>query len=408
VPIPCEWYLITISLDLLLALLLADAMGVVATVGMASPRDRHEMSRRVMDPSSPIRGATPEEEEIEEGRDGTDRQLLSNAIQTVVNALGGVVDGDYVLGDSCLGCLKDLKKIWRLDDHDDDRTVARVLWETGVFVNDLVPILLQAEGKVGLACADIMTAMTWPIDLTEELKELEEVEELERTDYTVLLNSHAAYKRALVNNPKAFDALLNILLPSLAKTGKEKQPRDNQIISLVLHLLRNLAFIKSDQSEYITTLSSSHFLDLLLTLGSNAFHNNLLLDFFHLLFRGIPLSSLSSAQKATRSALTKALEAEQAEARKNSRHANTRHNRFGTTVAIRQHNASFIIHKQSAITRDPGELLDASKKATRRKAMKTDETYEALTYEAVNVMKKFCNTFIESCFNRESSPFLPR
>jgi replication fork protection complex subunit Tof1/Swi1 len=231
---------------------------------------------------------------------------------------------------------------------------------------------------------------------------------LESTDYTVLLNSHAAYKRALVNNPKAFDALLNTLLPSLAKTVKEKQPRDNQIISLVLHLLRNLAFIKSNQYEYITTLSSSHFLDLLLTLGSNALHSNLLLDFSHLLFRGIPHSSLSGAQKATKSALTKALEAEQAEVRKNSRHANTRHNRFGTTVSIRQHNASFIIHKQSAITRDPGELLDASKKATRRKAMKTDETYEALTYEAANVMKKFCNTFIESCFNRELFPSLLR
>lgn len=366
---------------------------------------RHVLSRRAMD-FSPAGSPAPEEEEegleVEQGKDVSDRQLLSNAIQRVVNALGGTVDGVYNPGDSCLGCLKDLKKLWRLDDHDDDRTVARIIWETGVFVNDLVPILLQSEGKVAIACADIMTAMTWPIDLTEELKELEEVDDIERTDYTVLLNSHSAYKRVLVNNPKALDALLNIMLPSLAKTGKEKTARDTQIISLVLHLLRNLAFIKTDQSEYITTLSSTHFFDLILTLASNALHNTILLDFLHLLFRGIPLHSLYSAQKATKSALTRALEAEQAASRKNTRHANSRHNRFGTTVAVRRHNASFIIHKQAAITRDPGELLDASKKATRRKAMKTDEAYEALTYETSNVMKSFCNTFIESCFNRES------
>lgn len=345
------------------------------------------------------RSPTPEQES-DNGNETTDKQLLSNAIQRVVNALGGVIDGVYAPGDSCHGCLKDLKRLWRLDDHDDDRTVARILWETGVFVNDLVPILLETDGKVAMACADIMTAMTWPIDLTEELKELEEVDDIGRTDYTVLLNSHISYKRALVNNPKTFQALLNIMLPSLAKTPKERIPRDTQIISLVLHLLRNLAFIKTDQSEYITALSSTHFLDLILTLASNLMHNTLILDFLQLLFRGIPHSSLSKAQKATKTALTAALEAEQAVARKNARHSNSRHNRFGTTVAVRQHNASFIIHKQSAITRDPGELLDASKKATRRRAGKTDEAYEALTYEAANIMKEFCNTFIESCFNR--------
>src|ERR1700761_3459649 len=189
--------------------------------------------------SHPSRSPTPEEEE-EEPPQVTDRQLLSIAIQRVVNALGGVVDDVYVPGDSCYGCLKDLKRLWRFDDHDDERTVARILWETGVFVNDLVPILLETSGKCQIACADLMTAMTWPIDLIEELKELEEVDEWERTDYTVLLNSHVAYKRSMVNNPKTFIAILNIMIPSLAKTPKEKVPRDTQIISLTLHLIRNL------------------------------------------------------------------------------------------------------------------------------------------------------------------------
>lgn len=47
----------------------------------------------------------------------------------------------YKLGDECLGCLKDLKRFWRMDDHDDERNIARMFFETGVLKNDLVPIL---------------------------------------------------------------------------------------------------------------------------------------------------------------------------------------------------------------------------------------------------------------------------
>ena len=77
------------------------------------------------------------------------RAILAPAIQNVVSALGGVhpATSTYILGDSCYGCLKDLKKFWRKDDTDDDRTVARIFWETRVLINDLVPILLETAGK---------------------------------------------------------------------------------------------------------------------------------------------------------------------------------------------------------------------------------------------------------------------
>jgi replication fork protection complex subunit Tof1/Swi1 len=51
------------------------------------------------------------------------------------------------MGDSCLGCLKDLKKFWRKDDSDPERTIAIIFWETRVLPNDLVPILLETAGK---------------------------------------------------------------------------------------------------------------------------------------------------------------------------------------------------------------------------------------------------------------------
>jgi replication fork protection complex subunit Tof1/Swi1 len=243
--------------------------------------------------------------------------------------------------------------------------------------------------------------------LNQELKELDELDEIGRMDYTTLLNSHVAYKRSMVNNPKAFIAILNVILPPLSKTGlKERTPRDEQIISLALHLIRNLAFIRSDQSEFVVALSSSHLLDLLLTMASNAMHNNIVLDIFHLIFCGIPPNSFPASTQQTSSAQTvlgKALRAEETAARQKARHANSRHNRFGTTIAVKQHNASFIIHKQSAIKKDPGELLDETKKATRRRTAHVDEDFEPLTYEASNIMRKFCQEFVELCFNSNLS-----
>jgi replication fork protection complex subunit Tof1/Swi1 len=248
------------------------------------------------------------------------RVILEPAILNVVNALGGCEGGVYRLGDEVYGCLKDLKKYWRKDDTDDERTVARILWASRVLPNDLIPIILETAGKGhvedkrAIACVDLVTAMTWPIDLAEELKELDE--ELDRgTDYTQLLQSHLHYKAALLR-PGVLQALFSITLPCLARGPKTRTERDVQIVNVVLHLVRNLAFIKdlpanvhlsADQAEFaslqsklIRTLSESHLLDLLLTIASsatsNAMFNNwntLVLEIFYLLFRGIKPASLT-------------------------------------------------------------------------------------------------------------------
>lgn len=80
------------------------------------------------------------------------RDILTPFIQSTVSALGGFeTNGQgekrYRPGDSCLGCLRDLKRFWRKDDTDDERTVARIFWETRVLANDLVPILLETAGR---------------------------------------------------------------------------------------------------------------------------------------------------------------------------------------------------------------------------------------------------------------------
>lgn len=253
------------------------------------------------------------------------RAILEGPIKSVIEALGGVEGGRYRLGDECYGCLKDLKKFWRKDDTDDDRTVARIFWEARVLPNDLVPILLETAGKGlfedkrAIACADLMAAMTWPIDVAEELRELDDVMD-KGADYTQLIQSHLRYKAA-ITRADVMQSFLGIVLPCLAKAPKERTPTDEQIVGVILYLIRNLAFIKdlpantyssADQAEYsslqtrlVKVLHETNILDLLLTMASNGDgdpmydqYNSLLLEIFYLLYRGVRPSTLAAADQS--------------------------------------------------------------------------------------------------------------
>jgi replication fork protection complex subunit Tof1/Swi1 len=105
-------------------------------------------------------------------------------------------------------------------------------------------------------------------------------------------------------------SLFTLVLPPLSKPLKERTPRDGQIINLVLHLIRNLAFIRdlprdvrssADQAELgglqgrlIRQLEDTHFMELLLVIAANndgdsMFNswNTLVLEIFYLLVRGV-------------------------------------------------------------------------------------------------------------------------
>ncbi|KAI9060063.1 timeless-domain-containing protein [Trametes sanguinea] len=392
------------------------------------------------------------------------RAILEPPIKSVVDALGGYENGVYRLGDECYGCLKDLKKFWRKDDTDDDRTVARIFWATGVLSNDLVPILLEtagkglAEDKRAIACVDLLTAMTWPIDLAEELKELDD--EFDRgTDYTQLLYAHLNYKAALLR-PGVFQALLAVTLPCLAREPKERKERDMQIVNVVLHLVRNLAFIKdpppnmygsADQAEFSTLqsklvkrLSESHFTDLLLTIASNASDamfnqwNTVVLEIFYLLYRGIKPSSLANDQakvdililalNRSTKALQSLLAVEDQRKREFARKATSRHSRFGTTISVMLNSKkakpptdegpaqdatnpdvdagpsrAYVLHKQQALNKDSGSALDmiSAKKHRASRGKKVDELGrdDNLSLDARVILQNLARSFTESCFN---------
>ncbi|KAF5339101.1 hypothetical protein D9611_011155 [Ephemerocybe angulata] len=393
------------------------------------------------------------------------RTLLTPIITRVVAALGGYEDTLYALGDDVRGCLRDLKRLWRKDDVDDDRTVARIFYETRLLPNDLIPILLQTAGrglvtdKRAIGCVDLMTAMTWPIDVAEELKELDE--ELDRAaDYTQLIAAHLAYKACLLK-PGVMKALFAIMLPPLAKTVKEREERDAQVMSVVLHLIRNLAFIKDPpanslasserqeqsglQSKLIRVLEETHILKLLLTIAANTDNdplfnnwNTLVLEIFYLLFRGAKPESISQDQaKEPTANLQRLLALEDRTRRDVARKASSRHSRFGTTISVRlnpnkgsSHPSSsstnpsssttpsttndgdrrasgskqFVLHRQAAIHAETASIMDMSKRQRARKAATVDAVGQDhnLSVEARVVLKGVAGEFLEGCFN----PFL--
>lgn len=168
--------------------------------------------------------------------------------------------------------MKDLKRFWKLDDNDDDRTVARIFHQVGLLKNDLIPILLSTLGtsqkgdRIALACgslffplssfnpfpradplhsaAELIGAMTWPINVTSELNAAQAEDTLEKsTDYTSLIAAQLSYKATILQTG-ALRPLLRLMTPSLEKTRRDRTEKDENIISLILHIFRNLAGLR--------------------------------------------------------------------------------------------------------------------------------------------------------------------
>ncbi|KAF8607094.1 timeless-domain-containing protein [Ceratobasidium sp. AG-I] len=399
--------------------------------------------------------------EGEPQREATRRDILSPIIHSTVAALGGVeTDAQtrvtrYVPGDDCLGCLRDLKKLWRKDDTDDERTVARVFWEARVLINDLVPILIETAGggvvgdKRSVACADVIAAMTWPIDIAEELKELDEQHD-EKTDYATLILAQLHYKEVLLR-PEVLKALQNLMMPCIAKDKRSRTERDSQIVSLILHIFRNLLALKdpprtssslsststslsSLQTHLITSLRKTEILDLLLTCASNvdtpefSEFSAVLLEIMYLLVRGVGVKDVVRVRaKMGRAAargmgdegsgmvgdgedeqLKALLEREKREKQMGKRGASTRHSRFGTTITLKANKEHYVLHGQKAITADPSQMIDMVKKKRAKKTVKADEAgvFNPLSSDALSALAGFAGRFVESCFNTFMSSVL--
>ncbi|KZT54478.1 timeless-domain-containing protein [Calocera cornea HHB12733] len=357
--------------------------------------------------------------------------ILSVPITNTISALGAPSPADksvYVLGDDVLGCLRDLKRYWRRDDNDEERTVARIFAKANLLENDLVPILVQTAEKlpkVAVACADLITSMTWPMDLPAELQELHEQGITgPSTDYPLLIRALLSYKSAITHHPGAVRALVLVALPPLAVPPNKRSEREKQIVNVVLHCLRNVLAIRdlrgdvnksgdwgelaSLQSMLIRRLKDSGFLDVLATLTSNAdtpvanAYSSVMLEIWYLMYRGVPAAKLTlpSAQRP-KEELRSLLETEGAMRRGQTKA--TRHSRFGTAIVVTamQGKEKFVMSRQQGLRALPGETMDAKKRGLAKRTKHTDDLgpEQSLSHDALNVLKEFAVIFLNSCFN---------
>ncbi|WVR08981.1 hypothetical protein IAU60_006041 [Kwoniella sp. DSM 27419] len=379
------------------------------------------------------------------GEDPSERMaIFLPAVQSLVAALGGYEEVEktpgsgefetiYRPGDSVLAVLKDLKKLWRKDDEDDERTVARCMARAGL-MKELVAIFVECSDrgtwgkKVALVACDLMAALTWPIDVASELKEMEDEGDVV-TDYATLLRAQVEYKALFLHSGAPLRCLLALMLPSLAKPRKDE--KDQRIISLGLHVVRNLLAIKDIvaegtavgekeefanlQSTLILQLDKLTYFQLILTLASCADktdfnpYNVLVLDILHLILRSVKPASLGRDQaRAPIENLAKLLDAEKRQKALVSKVGMTRHSRFGTTVSVRAGEQKVILHKQNAIAANAGKILDEVKRKRKHRMRKVDDlTVEVnLSPDAMRSLQALAKSFIKSCFNTFISSIL--
>lgn len=286
-----------------------------------------------------------------------------------------------------------MRKLWREDAGDDDRAIGQVFAQVGVFQN-LIPLFLKTAGgsereqKIALACTDLLTSITWPLDADAEIRAA--ASRGQPTEHhgnlLRLQNGMIAYKSAAlrqrcgetsgsVKDREVLGTMMKyILLPPLSKPRHHRNERDIATISMVLHFFRNLLVIRdpvattlssSDQiansilqSDVVRSMSKFHILEALLMLANGAETpdyapwNVITAECVFAIFGGLSAASFASNDKSStgppsaksghnsqttppknNSILSSFLDAEAHERRMAlAGSGSSRHSRFGTAV----------------------------------------------------------------------------
>ncbi|KAI8964901.1 timeless-domain-containing protein [Daldinia sp. FL1419] len=305
-----------------------------------------------------------------ESSDGTPTDVVHPEVRahvsSLVSALGGFSaddDGRYVLGDSALEVLRDIKKWIRFYDEKTNRMdVARCLAEANIIEGDLLHIIAtwsenetdnKFRARAALACFEIMVPLTWPLE-----RDLDQMTVNHHRHLPVLQIAQVGYKRAIINFDAAqiLHTAVRVALPSMALSRSDRSGRDEGIIKLILLFLRNIAMISpppgikydGDESQISRSalIDAFSYQDILLTLLTIA--SNMGEDFnqegiivmeiiFHLVKR-VDVSKLfmdeKQLSKTQSNELTAMMNKEAAMHRPYNRKAPSRHNRWGTMVWV--------------------------------------------------------------------------
>ncbi|EST05238.1 Timeless protein [Kalmanozyma brasiliensis GHG001] len=378
----------------------------------------------------------PDKEEI---RDAA-RDLCMQIGQYDYGEDGEVKDDDKIYtrwkrGPRALGALRSLRKLWKLDDEDPTRKVARAFADNEVLENFIVPALLESAGQgkegdaIALACTDLLTAMTWPFDAVAELREQEkqgfesdDLGEITRLDQR-LINYKAVILRS-ESLDKMHDVLgvimRYLLLPNLATKQHQRSSLVTGIIGMCLHFFRNLLAIRDPvttslssvaqlstanlQSKLILAMQKHYILDTLLMLASsaetlnfNAWNAITSECIFHI-FVGTKVkeiadltgstckdgsaagsSSRSTASASKQSNLLADSLATEAKMKRASALGKvpTRHSRFGTTINfIGPDGERRVARNQSALVKPVAQLAEEAMHKGRRRAQRRKDAQE--------------------------------
>lgn len=182
-------------------------------------------------------------------------KVLRAHVSVLVSALGGPdhtsSSGLYKLGHDALACLKDLKRwIRSVDERNGTYDVALACSDVGLVKNDLTVILCQwdkpADGKrtkttdkIMLACLELLVLLTWPIDVNRKTL---------MKDYTARTNARRAqlaYKQHILayKGGLTLKAVIRLGLSALTIPKDDREPRDINILRLILFFIRNVLCI---------------------------------------------------------------------------------------------------------------------------------------------------------------------
>jgi hypothetical protein len=158
-----------------------------------------------------------------------------------------------------------------LDDKTQEKDVQRLLGEWRFLQNDLVPIFTtfhqgSDDSKRLIECVlELMVPLTWPLEDTVIYhKELQQYQK--------------NYVKSLATE-KVLDVVLMLLLDALSKDKKDRNRHDEENISLLLFLLRNMVLIDSllcsetdavtAERGFYTVLRDKSILELLVTFAAS-------------------------------------------------------------------------------------------------------------------------------------------
>lgn len=342
-----------------------------------------------------------------------------------------------MLGDDALACLRDIKRWLKLYDEKANRLdVARCLAELNLVGGDLLQILAgwpehetdnKIKSRIALACVELIVPLTWPLDKGVEMT----VNHHRHVPFLQL--AQVGYKRSIINfdGARILHTVTRVALPAMAIALKDRSTRDENVIRMVLYLLRNIAMIapppgvqydgdeiEISRSAVIDAFDYQDILHLLLALCSSMGEDFNTQDvvvmeiLFHLI-KGIDIETLFMDEKQLDThkddELARLLNQEAGMRRANARTAPTRHNRFGTMLWVKRDNGkvSTVAGQDSLLsTARTLDKLDSYKKFRRPTRAPKEikgpldfDSPEKLSQRAGNNLKIFVEDFLDSGFN---------